>query len=549
MNQLPTPAATAEPPTGAAKDAFDRLTFLGWRWGLAAIVAGMAASFVLFGYALIYWRNADMDFMVIYNAFVLNDGKPQLFFDHTAYITIVSLKLWFQLLHALGLLDAWSLSSIPPASNAAAFDAAMTSAVRAGRVLAWLIATGCVLIFAALVRLIVRDWRVALMATFAFAFSGGIAVHSRILRSELVAACPVIFALMILIVVGRRAGLARPLWMAVAAGLCVLGLENKVQAILLIAAVPLLVMPFGGAQSASVAFWRNTRSGWLATAVAAVAAIVAASAAWPLISIGFDRSLLDAAHFHPLMLGRFGIYQAALLMLIGGCMIVYAAIWRVSATETLASISAIAAGASVALLALDLAYNPGNVIAVVNPLEKMLTFADAGTTDIANGAGLSGILLLLFDGIASVVARYTFVLHSSPRPTVFLTWLIVPGIIFAWRRGERLAPIEALALMLAAIGIDALGVRRGLKSEYFIFTDPLIILAGAILLCSLSELRFHKWAYPLAAVLFGLHIAIGQAEPIKYAFMRRGPESICEWNRYYLPLLPLPWCKSPAVQP
>ncbi len=116
-------------------------------------MAGLAASFFLFGYALIYWRNADMDFMVIYNALVLNDGKPQLFFDHTAYLTILSTKFWFQLLHALGLLDAWSLSSIPSASNAPAFDAAMTSAVRAGRVLALLIATGCVLIFAALVRL------------------------------------------------------------------------------------------------------------------------------------------------------------------------------------------------------------------------------------------------------------------------------------------------------------------------------------------------------------------------------------------------------------
>src|SRR6266853_747097 len=287
----------------------------------------MAASFLLFGYALIYWRNADMDFMVIYNALVLNDNKPQLFFDHTAYITILSLKLWFQLLHALGLLDAYSLSSIPPASSAPAFDAAMTSAVRAGRV--------------------------AMMATFAFAFSGGIAVHSRILRSELVAACPVIFALMILIVVGRRAGVARPLWMAVAAGLCVLGLENKVQAILLIAALPLLVMPFGTAASTSVAFWRNTRSSWLATGVAAVAAIAAAWAAWPLISIGFDRSLLDAAHFHPPLLGRFGVYQAALLVLIGGCMIAYAAIWRISATETLASMLAMAAGISIALLALD----------------------------------------------------------------------------------------------------------------------------------------------------------------------------------------------------
>jgi hypothetical protein len=544
MNLLSTPSSTTAPPIDA-KNAFDRLTFLGWRWGLAAIVAGLAASFFLFGYALIYWRNADMDFMVIYSALALNDGKPQVFFDHTAYLTILSLKLWFSSLHSLGLLDAWSLSAIPPAANAAAFDAAMTGVVRAGRLLAFLIATGSVLIFAALVRLILRDWRVAMLATFAFAFSGGIAVHSRILRSELVAACPVIFATMILIVIGRRASIARPFWMAVAAALCVFGLENKVQAILLISALPLMVMPFGSPDGASVAFWRNARSGWLAAAIAALAAIAAASAAWPTIATGLDRALLDAAHFHPLLLGRFGFYQAALLVLIGACMIGYAAIWRVSAAETLASMSAIAAGAAIALLALELQYNASNVISVLNPLEKMLTFADANTTDIANGSSPWAILLLLLDGIASVVARYSFVLHSSPRPTVFLTWLIIPGIVVAWRRGERLVAIQALVLLLAAIGIDALGVRRGLKSEYFIFTDPLIILSGALLLEAFRDLRFSRWTYPVAMTLFALHIAVGQAEPIKYAFMRRGPEPICEWNGHYMPLMPLPWCPSP----
>lgn len=549
MTSFPTPASTAKPPTDAAKDAFDRLTILGWRWGLAAIAAGLAASFFLFGYALIYWRNADMDFMVIYNALALNDGKPQLFFDHTAYITILSVKFWFRLLHALGLLDAWSLSAIPSASDVPAFDAAMTHAVRAGRLLAFLIATGSVLVFARLVRLLVRDWRVALIATLAFAFSGGIAVHSRILRSELVAACPVIFALMILIVIGRRAGTARPLAMAAAAALCVFALENKVQAILLIGTLPLLVLPFGSAESASVAFWRNPRSGFLAAGMAAIAALSAIWAAWPLIVTGFDRALLDAAQFHPLLLGRFGVYQAALLVLVGGCMIAYAAIWRISAAETLAAMSAMAAGAAMALLALDLEYNSSNVIAVFNPLEKMLTFADTTTSDVANGSSLADILLLLLDGLASVLARYTFVLHTSPRPTVFLTWLIVPGIVYAWRRGERLAALQALVLLLAAIGIDTLGVRRGLKSEYFIFTDPLIVLSGAILLDSLSDLRFAKWTYPVAMALFGLHIAVGQAEPMKYAFMRRGPEPICEWNRHYLPLLPLPWCSVPPARP
>src|SRR5947209_19389397 len=128
MIQTAAPAPTQDASREAATDAFDRLTFLGWRRGLAAIVAGLAASFFLFGYALIYWRNADMDFMVIYSALALNDGKPQLFFDHTAYITILSLKLWYRLLHSLGMLDAWSLSSIASAAGPAAFEVAINGA-------------------------------------------------------------------------------------------------------------------------------------------------------------------------------------------------------------------------------------------------------------------------------------------------------------------------------------------------------------------------------------------------------------------------------------
>ena len=533
------PTLSTAPRDAAPEDHFDRLTFLGWRWGLAAIVAGLALSFFLFGYAVIYWRNADMDFMVIHSALALNDGKPQYFFDHTAYLTILSTKLWFQFLHALGLLNAWSLSSIPPASDAAAFDAAMTQAVRAGRLLVLLIATGCVLVFAALMRAVVRDWRVAMLATLAFAFSGGIAVHSRILRSELVSACPVIFALLVLIIAGRRATLARPLALALAAALCMLGMENKVQVILLIGTLPFLVLPFGSTESASIPFWRNTPSAWVATLVSAMLAAIALWLASPLIATGFDHALFEAAQFRPILMGRYGVYQVALAIMIAGCMIAYAAVWRVSAAETLTSMLAMIAAAALTLLLLDVQYDARNVIAVVNPIEKMLVFADASGS---GATGLSGILAVLLQGIGSVLARYTFFLHSSPRPTVFLVWLIIPGLVLAWRRGERLVVLQSLLLLLAAIGIDALGVRRGLKSEYFIFTDPLIILSGAILLDCLSDLRFHKWAYVAGMTLFALHIAVGQAEPVKYALKRTGPESICQWNKYYVPLLPLPWC-------
>jgi hypothetical protein len=527
----------------ARSDAFDRLSFLGWRWSVAAVIAGLAVSFLTFGYFVVYWRNADMDFMVVYSALAMNAGKPQQYLDHTAYLTILSVKSWFALLHRLGLLDAWTLPAIPKATDAAAFDAAMTHAVRAGRVLAFAIGIGCIAVFAALSRLIVRDWRVALLATFAFALSGGIAVHLRILRSELVAAFPVIFALMLLIAIGRRAHVARPLGLVLASALCVLGLENKVQAVLLIGVLPVLILPFGGAQSTSAGFWRTGRA-WIAVAIAAIFAIATVWTAWPLLVVGLDRSLLVSAQFHPLLLNRYGIYQCALLVLIAGCMIAYAALWRISIPETLASICAVVAGAALALLLLDLHYNTANAIAVVNPLEKMLTFADPNTANAADSASPVAAILLLLQGLGSVLARYTFVLHSSPRPTVFLIWLIVPGIIYAWRRDERLAALQAASLMLAALAIDTLGVRRGLKAEYFIFSDPLIIIAGAILLDHLRDLRFHKWAFPIAATLLGLHIAFSQAEPVKYAFKRTGPESTCEWSSYYMPLMPLPWCPA-----
>jgi hypothetical protein len=526
-------------------DAFDRLTPFGWNGGLVFIVALMAASFFLAGYFIIYWRNADMDFMVVYSALLLNDGQAA-FFPHPAYFTILSVRLWLQLLHNLHLLDVSSLSQMPPASDVPAFDAAMTSVMRAARLVVWLTMTGFVLVFASLARRLVRDWRIAMLATFAFAFSGGVEFHLRILRSEMIAGCLFTFALMILIAAARRGTNWRPLAIAAAASLCILSLENKIHAILLIAALPLLILSFGGPASGSSGFWTNNPRAWLATLAAALVAGLLLDAAMPLIALGLDPATTAMASLHPLLFGKFGVYQAGLLAWIGVCMLAFAALRRVGLAEALTTMAAVTAGASLGLLALFIEYNPSNVVIVLDPLEEMMTFADASAASAVDSGNLLATVGLFFSGVASVLQRYTFVLFSSPRPTVFLTWLIFPGIVYALRRGEKQAALQAALLMLCAIGIDSLGIRRGLKAEYFIFTDPLIILAGLILLNRMSDLRFHKWAYPVAAGLFALHIAISQAEPVKLLTARRGPERICEWNQYYLPLMPLPWCDLPA---
>ena len=542
-----TPSAIGE--VRKPRDAFARLAPFGWNGGLAIILIVLTLSFFLAGYFVIYWRNADMDFMIVYNALAMNDGKSQIFLDHPAYFTILSVKTWFSSMHALGLLDAWKLSSIPSALNLPAFDAAMTSAIRAGRIVAWLTGLLFVAIYAGLIRHVVRDWRVALLTTSAFAFSGGIAVQIRILRSEMIAGCFFAFAMLVLIVVAKRATPWRPLAIAAAAALCVLGMENKVQIVLLISALPFLMLTFGGPDSASTSFWNNSARAWLAVAASALAAALTLFAALPLIRAGLDPAATSAALLRPLLFGKFFTYQFALLAWIGGCMIAYAAIWRVSATETLTAMFAVITGACLALLALNIQYNIGNVVAVINPIEKMLTFAGTDPHSTTASEQFFATIGPLIAYLKGVLARYSFVLFTSPRPTVFLVWLIVPGIVVAWRRGEKQVALQATLLLLTSIGIDTLGVQRGLKTEYFIFTDPLMILAGALLLDKLDDLRWARWTYPIGIALIVVHVAISQAEPVKHVLKKSGPQYICDWNQDYEPELPLPWCDLPPKKP
>ncbi|MEY9987477.1 hypothetical protein ABH995_006814 [Bradyrhizobium yuanmingense] len=522
------------------KDALDRLTPFGWRGGLAFILAFSFLSFLLCGYYVVYWRNADMDFMVIYSALALNDGASRSFFDHPAYLSILSVQTWFRLLHELHLLDAWTLSAIPSPSDRSAFDAAMTSAVRAGRILAVLTASALVLCFATLARRIISDNRIAACAAFAFAISGGVQMHMRTLRSEMIAGCFCILALMILIIVARRGMVWRPLGLAAAASLCVLGLENKVHAILLVGALPALALPFGTTSSASAPFWRSGSTAWPAAAIAALAAAGGLALSWPLISKGFDPAVASAAGLKPLLLGTFGVYQIVLLGWIYGCMISFAKLWQVSIPETVASMCAVAAGASLSLLALHIQYAPEDPVIVLNPLEKMMVYVDLPD---AAGSPL-GAFGLLLSGLIGVLRRYTFILYSSPRPAVFLTWLVIPGIVYAWRYGEKQVTYQAGLLLLAAIAIDSLGVRRGLKVEYFVFTDPLIILAGMLLLDRMRHLRFQRLAFPIGAALIVAHILISQAEPVKIALKLSGPENICDWRHTYMPRLQLPFCSN-----
>ena len=178
----------------------------------------------------------------------------------------LSIDLALELLVAraarVGLVHVDEFSAVPPLSDAAGFADAWTQATRAGRVLSLIYAMGFVVAFSYLLRALVRDWRVAVLGGFTLAFSGGMAMQMRMLRTELLSAGLFMIALLMLMVAATRGPRAwRPLVVGCGSLLITLALLNKVQVLFLIGALPVLLI-FIGPNRGAVAKAEPARTFW-----------------------------------------------------------------------------------------------------------------------------------------------------------------------------------------------------------------------------------------------------------------------------------------------
>lgn len=535
---------------------FDRLVRFNWPGQFIVTFAGMLVSFLIAGFWFPYWRIADMDFFVVYNALLLNAHLPQAFFDHPGYLPILLLSYWLRALHAIRLIPVDSFDAVPPIGDLRAFGAAWLPATQAGRVLSLMTAMAFVAAFTYLLRALVRDWRIAGFGGFLLAFSGGMAMEMRTMRTELLSAGLFMIALLMLLVAARRGERPwRPAIFGVASLLMTLAMQSKIQVFFLICALPILLLPFGpdapAKKDAQADFWRS-RKAWAAIAAAALVTAMAVYLAKGLLSLGFAPT--DHAD---IMLLSVGISAAAYWSLLAAWlalgMAAYCLIWRVAALEALTAALAVLAGCMIGLLALYARFHPDNVLVVFHPLETMLSWASASDPRLTAGHSLfdPARIQFLLQAIAGVIARRTFVLHTSPRPTIFLEWFVIAATMIAVRRRQWHLVACVAALMLTDWGIDLLDMGRRLQQGYFLFTDPLAIIAAALLIAGLKDLQQHRWTYPIGIALVVAHVVVSQAEPIKHALRSDSPQVLCDpgYMFHYQRLAPLPFCPPrPAAQ-
>jgi hypothetical protein len=187
---------------------------------------------------------------------------------------------------------------------------------------------------------------------------------------------------------------------------------------------------------------------------------------------------------------------------------------------------AVLAGVSMGLLSLYIRYNPENAVVVMNPLEKLLPWAD--NLQAAEGSNfLSGLVQSLIHAMGVVFATRTFVLDPSARPTIFLEWFVIAAAFFAWKAGNRKLVAQVAVLMGVAWGMDTIYAVRSLQLQYFILTDPLVIIAAALPLATLPSLQAHRRAFQVGAVLIAAHLVLSQSEPFKHTFQSSKPLELC----------------------
>ena len=414
--------------------------FYGWKTSIAGILGGMTVSFFLFGFWMPYLRFADMDLTLAYQGLLFTDGLPQEYYNHTGYLSYLSLGVWYDLLHSMGLLSIHSLSELPAASDPDLFNRSWQHLIEAGRVLSLIIGGAFVWAYAVLVRRLILDWQIAIMAAIALAYSGGFALQIRIIRTELLSAALVTSALLLVLVAAREPGVIRRSMTIAGAGVCAsLAVVEKVQAVLPALAIPMIAVVFG----VSTKNFVDPRSDRMdanryATVAIIVAAIIIAYPAGMLLWQGV-AARPSIAIYRPFGGGLSGVYQWVIGFWVIGAMLLYARVWRIGVTETAAAMAALAFGIGLGLRSLYLRYNLLDVAAVANPIEHMFAFGIGGAPALAGEQHVLSVALVvaLAEGVGRALAVHTFVLSPSARPTLLLEWFAIGGAVALWRRHER----------------------------------------------------------------------------------------------------------------
>jgi hypothetical protein len=326
--------------------------------------------------------------------------------------------------------------------------------------------------------------------------------------------------------------------MLAAAGLCaMLALETKVQSLIVLLAFPPIVLAFG------VRVDERHGGGWTRAVLLALAAAVSIPTAVNMLWQAWEA---PGVIYPALGVLPRGAYQLALVSWLLAFTVAFALVWRRRLTDSALAVVALSAGASLGVVALLIRPEAINVAALTHPIEHMFAFATISRPELEGQTVSQGVLSHVLPALIEGFGSHSFVLNPTARPTLLVEWFALVMAALTWRRGAVLPALQALLLIAAAWAIDSVFALRGLKDAYLAYTDPLLILAGALMLVANPGLMDSRRARAWGGALLVLSMLWAHVEPIKMTLSKRDPAIACEWLPAYLPAVQFPFCAGAA---
>jgi hypothetical protein len=511
-----------------------------------SILLAMLLSFLAFGLWAPYWNKGTANLISVYEALLYNDNIKQEFVWYPNYLSPQLLGMWYQLVHFVGLLPQYQLSGLPSSPSPSQFDATWQKLVIWGRVLSFALGGLYVFLTMVLIRRLTGLLQIAVLAGIALAFSDSIALAYRIMRSELLSSALVFLSLLLTLVACREGPSSRRLVYLFLAGLLVaLALTEKVQALLPALTIPPIALLFGenDGDAADV-----SQLAWYRAIVLCLLGLVLIAPTIVLIERGIaGMSESHQFSYRPLAYLA-GIYQWFLVSYVIISMLIYAWLYRVRAVETVSCILAVLVGLALGFLALYARYNLDVIIAVANPIEHLHAVSATPESQRATTSAVTlGSKFLM--GIGKAFAVHTFFLSPSHRPTLVIEWLALLAALIVWRRGDKKAALQIGVLLLAAFAVDASFTLRGgsgggLKIYYAPYTDPFIILAGAIALTHFRETLLSSRGKKAVLAFMLAYVILGNFESARATYGGHRKTKVCTVAAQFLRRVEIPYCQA-----
>lgn len=469
------------------------------------IAALMIAALPL---AVALWHNPwrgffitpDADIIYVGEALRFAQGLPQNYNDHPGYLHILLLSIWLKLGAFLGWLPP---AGVTAAATAPDIDAYMQSMVQAGRWYSTAFACAFTGLFMTGLRLAGLRWNMVLAAGLAIAVSPAVTIHAVIIRAELQSALGPVLAFLILAWAARHNGWRRWGLTAAAGMFAVAGLENKVQAIFPLLALPPLAMllPFGGKAAPS----------WGTQGLETPAGLAAMAASLPaLVMVGLTMWVTP---FVPAPAG----YQAMIILWVLGWMAAWCRVNGQSRREYVRGVLALTLGIALGLYLLLIHHSLRNTDTLVHFIEHMRVFSSSASPVRDGLLGQMVGRLILFHGLWQNAA------------STLLTLGVLSGAVLLMRRRLWRPALLSAGLALAALVIELSFTLRGLHLYYQIYIWPFQVIAAAI---GADALGLRRMIAPAAIALAALGLGQSLAPTLVH---HQKKSNVCYQAQTYLP--------------